>query len=349
MMGIVDWCYRKAPYSICKVGTYAVIDYMGERVIDDYLLKHSKYDVSYLKTISIDDLANIDPEEQYITLLSHIFCNGIDHVPTNNMVTFIEWMLSDEELYETGLIAYIWNNSLLNSQQSFRTHSMMLDIVSNGCDRETLRFLWEVAKSGDIFLCTVVTSLEYVIGTVSYLKLVSYLYICSGIDINDILSFIADVKNLSDIDIHRLTNLVTYYHWDGDTILSCLSKGYTISRLEKYLETYANSSFLKEGRLFPSHKLGKKIFTVKSRFKKTDISLPRKPKGYIIQYHIWNKAYPVKVFNDSTKTKYEKWFESLNKEKLKAFKNMNPVAYNACMEGNTRYVEKLLDDIMTII
>ncbi len=350
MVKLIEWCYRRAPRDARSIGTYTMIDSVRDKILPDYLLKRSHYDMTFLRTITVDDLVNIAPEEQYITLLAHIFCNDIQNVRANNMITFISWMLRDVELYETGLIAYVWNKSCLNSMSSYPSHVAMLQVADSGCDRRTLQFLWDVALSEDMFLCTVVSAMELIIGSETFIKMASYLYICSGVNVNDILAFISDVQVMSDEQIYKITNLLTLYTWDKDTLTECLTKGYSIGKLEKYLKQYAETSFIQEGRHFPTNKLSGRVFRVRNRFKETDVALPSIPSDYEINYHMWNNRYPMKkIRQERKKSRYELWFESLTDSQLKKFKSVNPVAYSACVEGNIHYVEKILDEIMSSI
>lgn len=347
MIKFVEWCYRRAPVSSREIGTFDVIDSVRDRVVKDYLLKRSNYDIAYIDSMTIEDLANIDPDDQYITLLTYIFTKDIKSISSNEIITFIDWMLYDVDLYETGLIAYIWSKSCLYSADTYPSHTAMISAASNGCDRRTLQFLWDVANSNDMYLCVVVSELESKIGLPSYFKMVSYLYICSGISLNDILLFISDVTNMTDDDVYDITDLLLLYTWDCETLYECIHRGYGLRRLEKYLDKYAEASFLQEGRKFPIMKLSKKLTGIRSRFKTVNGSMPKAPKKYDIDYHMWDKRYPMKNNNSMViKSKYEIWFENLNTLQLNNFKVLNPIAYNACMDGNIKYVEKLLDDIM---
>lgn len=349
MKGLVEWAYTHAPSDLSDCDILTILDQMTVKVKDRYLLKHCSYDPVYLSQMTITDLTTVDPIEQYNTLLSHIYVIGIENVPIERMLVYIDWMLNSS-YFETSLIVYIWSNSKLNNLLSFPAHSDCIEIATQGCSRYTLKFLWDVAKSGDMFLVDVLKSIIQCYCDSKYLKIFSYTYICSSCDSIMMTKFFSDLNRLSEDDLYKFTENYTLYTWTYNSIETALRMGYTARKLSKYVNEYSTTSFVTCGRVFPINKLSKRLFSVNSKGLET-FKLPKIPDDYMINYHMWNNMYEdsIHVVKPDVRNKYEVWFESLNKDKLSQFEKLNPVVFNACKSKEYEFVKVILDDLMVTL
>ncbi len=344
MKGVVEWCYKHTPEDIVNAGTYAVLDYCIDRDLLKYLLRHCRYEEDFLHDMSLEDVVNTPESERYVVLLSHILLNDIHGVDGYNMCLYITWMLMDRS-FETGLIAYLWENSQLNSVWKYPLHADMLEVVRKGCNRDTLQFLWSSAISNDSFLCEVISRLSDVIGAPYYLKLLTYTYVCSGVDSSTLATFFMDIYKDREMSIAGFVDNYTTYTWTAKIINQCLDRGYTVHKLMKPVNKAAGDSFVFAGREFPVDSLPIRFRPVKVKHTDMFDGLPELPKDYKITYSMWNLRYHANFFTPmSVKNKYERWFEELNIDQLNKLKDTNPVVYDACSEGNFQYVAPILDD-----
>ena len=350
MQELLKWCQIHAPADIVNSGTYAMLDYMHEKIVNKYIPKNSNYDITFLRQMTTKELTTVEPNEQYITLIGHIYALGIDNIQPERMITFIDWMFNSND-FETGLIAYFWSNSLLNNYSLYPLHSDMLQIVDYGCNRYTLRFLWDVAKSGDTVIGDIVKALAIEIEAPPFLKMMSYTYLCSSCSSQMLTQFFYDIGNINSENISSLTDSFTLYTWSYDVIDSLLDKGYSIRKMYKIIEDFASNSFISCGREFPVSRIPKRL--IRSRHKGSSIfrNLPAIPTDYKIYYKFWNNSYPDEkiVIKQPVKNKYELWFERLSNKQLERFSNMNPVVFNACCNNEFMYVKETLDELMHIL
>lgn len=346
MLGVIDWCYYRAPKKIQEAGTYEVIDYSRDVLVRKYLRKHCKYDDAYIASMSIKELAELIPSEQYTTLLYHIFKNNPEDIDAQTMITYIDWMVSCRDLFETGLVAYIWCNSALNNLSKFPTHSKMLSAVDNGCDRDTLDFLWKVAKSGDMVLTDAVYVICESLDTPRYTKLISYVFMCSGCDEHLLSTFFLGIHNLTDYELECLTDYAMLYTWTTRSITKLLEKGYTMIKLYKMLYKLSKNTFISPGREFPYNKVRKKLRSIKIRHSAVFVSTLKCPIDYKMNYSLWSDEYKGYTPEAPVINMYEEWFKSLTSSQLEVLYKRNPVVYDACQSGKYKYVEPLLDNLM---
>lgn len=318
-----------------------------DAVLKKYLLPRCAYTAEFVESMSIQELAELTYKEQYITLLTYIFSKGLSNVDVRDMSLFIDWMLNCDTQFETGLIAYIWCNSAFNNLSKYPTHSKMLSAVDNGCNRETLCFLWDVAKSGDIILANVIEALCSELETPKYIKLLSYIYICSGCSNDSLTALFQDIHLMEDVQLYELTDKCMLFTWSDQVVRILLEKGYTMRSLYKKINDFCEDTFVMPGKEFPVSKLRSRLLPVRVKYSKViSVSLTR-PKSYRINYAMWDPRYiGMTSLPDINDDKYITWFNELSDSDKATFKQRNPIAYQACVDGKFQYVEPLLDSFM---
>lgn len=351
MNSMIAWARYRAPHSLRNSDNLTLLEDMQEFLYNKYLMKYCKVDANAIRNLSLLEIASMPSNEQYITLLSHIFTVGIQNVPADRMMIFIDWMIHDPE-FETDLIIYIWMNSVLNSMMHYPVHSDCILVAMQGCSGYTLNFLWDIAKYSDQFTIKVVETIAQYSESDEYLKAIAYLYVCSGCESWMLVNFFKTVSLLRGDDLIKFTDAFVTYTWTLQDLETLLDKGYSAKKLFKPLTTCTNTSFILSGRRFPVDSLKKHALSVrKPDPSAADMVLPKVPNGYKLNYYMWSTAYSpnMRTFDNLVKNKYEEWFENLTREQLIHLQRVNPVAFTACRNKEFSYVTDTLDAIMHYI
>lgn len=347
MLGAVEWCYRYASESLTESGLYTVLDNMLDKCLTKYLLKKTKLTSSQILNMSYLDIVDVASEQQYFTLLSYVLLHGIENVSSTEITTIINWMLSSPDIYETGLIAYIWCNSTLNDSTTHSVHSTILEVIDYGCDFHTLKFLWRVANANDSVLSNILLDIARYIEVPNYFMLVAYTYVCSKCSVEELNQFFADNNLFLEEDLKDIIDVYTSYLWTPDTFKELLEKKYTMHRLSRVISRNNKLGIISPNREFPTTLLRRKHFSKNVKRPMIKGELIVVPDNYSIEHTVWNTNYVTDLdVIPKRRNFYEDWFKSLSAEQLNKFCNINPIVFKACEQGDFQYVEPMLKTIV---
>ena len=353
MVDLYTWAMRHRPFDVPSRDVYTILDMNYTKYLHRVLLRKAKIDVEDLRKLTPNDIMQMPVYQHYVVLMSYILINNICDIPAEVISVYIDWMLRDPETWHPAVTAYIWANSSLNSMGTHSIHSSILSVVDYGCRYHTLNYLWNVANSKDSVLTEVTVNIAKYIGAPVYLPMITFTYLCSGVEPETLSLFFADVSHIDIESILEYTDAFCSFYWYKDVIESLIHMKYTVGKIWKYIKYYGMHGIMERGRRFPVSILSPRIFKPEaykhcSRIK----SIVNIPDGYVVPQHLFC---PKISECDDMETelgqwsKYECWYNSLSDARKAHLKSINPVVYTACESGQYEYVYTILDSIISSV
>ena len=350
MHKLVEWSKMHRSIDVSTDNLYTLLDIMSEKYLKKVILKQTKLTVEELRDLKVNDIVTCDIDKQYAYLIGHILATGPANIPVSKMTRYIEWMVSETNMFETGVIAWIWCNSALNNLNTHKSHSEMISIIDGGCDYSTLRFVWDVANSDDVVLINATSYIAKHVGANVYLKYIVYTWLCSNLPAESLNAFFCDIGRVSDSELIEFENHYCSFLWSKEVISELFEKNYSFGRLWSYIKLYGNQGIMDINRKFPTSVLPSKVFPIHITPAYGMIpELPQVPVTYTIDHHLFCEYMPdtkSKAAAVEAKSKYEIWYESLTQGKRNALRQLNPIAHEACERKQFHYVSQVLDALM---
>lgn len=350
MKDIVTWCVQRSPRDIGYADTFSALDMHATDYYKKVLLKHTTYTEEELTELTFVDLVTVPPDQQYVVLLAHILAIGVENLSERQAYKYINWMIDDPELYDSGLVAWVLNNSPFNDVLKYPAHSIVCDMLPEGCTRTTLRLFWRLACSGDPSAIATLKMVHRFTGTKWYLPLIAYYYLCSGIEDDYLNYFFSDVHRIRIEDQDLCIYLSTIYVWEGESLREIIRRNYTIQSVFKVLKNLGPYGFKEPGTVPEMHWFPKRIASnVRFSEFKYIKGLPMLPAMYTPNQHIWNTDVPTDIDSMDLRKPadlYATWFAELPDYLIDRFKDIDPKTYSACVAGKFDDVSTSLNNLM---
>ncbi len=349
MKNTISWCYMHCPKDMIDGSVIDIIKETKEALIDKLLLHKLKMDTLTIKNMSIQELSNAPVNKQYYLIIANILLNDVKTMPIEKVCFLVRWFLDLPEVYELEWVYYLWHESSLCDSSSMPAFGMLIGVAEHAEDAKVMEFLWQVARSGDMYLTMVVKSIAEALEGSSLTKYMAYAYVCSGVDLNVLYRFFSDLHKTNGSDQQLLSKTFYTYMWSTDAMTTLINKRYTIHRLSKHLNKCAFRTVLYPGREFDVESLPTKALSVfPPREEPIFHNVPTYDSDYKINFKVWYRDYwyPNEILGVQSKSVYQRWFESLTKTQLLKFRDSNPVVYKACYEGKFEMVKEVLIKMM---
>ena len=349
MKNTISWCYMHCPKDMIDGNVIDIINVSKEALIDKLLLHKLKMDTLTIKTLSIQELSNAPMSKQYYLIIANILLNDVKTMPIEKVCFLVRWFLDLPSVYELEWVYYLWHESSLCDSSSMPAFGMLIDAAEHAEDAKTMEFLWQVARSGDMYLVMVVKCIAEALEGSSLTKYLAYTYVCSGIDLNVLYRFFSDLYKTNGSDQQLLAKTFYTYLWTTDIMNTLVNKKYTIHRLAKHLNNCAFRTVLYPGREVDVESLPTKVLpTFPPREEPVFHNVPNYNHDYKIDFKLWYRGYwyPNEILGVQSKSIYQSWFESLTKAQLLKFRDSNPIVYKACYEGKFDMVKEVLIKMM---
>ena len=180
MKNTISWCYMHCPKDMIEGSVINIINASKDALVDKLLLRKLKTDTLTIKNMSIQELSNAPASKQYYLIIANILLNDVKTMPIEKVCFLVRWFLDLPNVYELEWVYYLWHESSLCNNSSMPAFGMLIDVAEHAEDSEVMEFLWQVARSGDMYLAMVVKSVAEALEGSSLAKYIAYTYVCSG-------------------------------------------------------------------------------------------------------------------------------------------------------------------------
>lgn len=176
----------------------------------------SKYDIVYLRSMSISDIMAEPVDERVNIMLEHLEAIG----GTDDIYPYCE------------IFFKIYKPEQLSSFLLFGNGA--LDIINENDPDFIVQFKYKVIKSGDDLLKSVVTGIlaGYGHGVVRHLLMFTYVYLTvPTINLRILVDFFSRMDSLSDSEVKDCTRKFISREWTTNDMVAYLANGVTLSVL----------------------------------------------------------------------------------------------------------------------
>lgn len=348
MKDTIAWCYMHCPKDVLNGSVIDVINSVKETMLDKFLIPKTKMDALSIKEMSVRELSSVPASKQYYIIITHILLNDLKNMSVEKVCYLVHWILETQQVFELEWVYYLWHESSICNNADYPAFSMLVDIAEHADDDHIMKFLWNVAKSGDMYITRITKCVADALEASYLTKFIVYTHLCSGVNLDVLYRFFSDMYKVPGSEQELLFyNFYTYY-WSRDVMETLVSKKYTISRLAKYINKYANTTVMFPGRTLNVNALPTKLLPVFCGTEPEFLNAPAYRNGTKVDFNFWCKGcVPAsEIVCKPTKSVYQEWFESLSKEQLLEFRASNPIVYKACYEGKFNMVKEVLMNMM---